>query len=218
MVCEAVVDKNSAAVHHAPLAVDSDPVPLATDSDPVPLAADSDPEPLAADADRCCCLPEGADSTLLLHYIAVLASISVDETVYHVHYYSMKMPPPRPPGGLVDESCAAGKRRDPDLHRLSDTLPVADDDDLVVDSRCNCFYVVLAFDVTATVLELIDLDCDCDCDCDLVDIRPQHRHHNIRPAAGTLVDLKMMKMNRVQKFSRSCGGTLPGLGHRPKTP
>ena len=77
MVCEAVVGKNSAAVHHAPLAADSDPVPLAADSDPVPPAADSDPEPLAADADRCCCLPECADSTLLHHHhIAVLASVS----------------------------------------------------------------------------------------------------------------------------------------------
>ena len=96
----------------------------------------------------------------------------------------MKMPPPRPPGGLVDENCVAGKRRDLALHRLSDTHPVADDDALVADSRCNCFYVVLAFDVTATVLELINLDCDSD----LVDIRPQHRHHNIRPAAGALTD------------------------------
>jgi len=76
VVCEAVVGKNSAAVHHAP---------LAADSDPVPLAADSDPEPLAADADRCCCLPESADSTLLLHHIAVLASVST-ETNDHVHY------------------------------------------------------------------------------------------------------------------------------------
>ncbi len=165
MVCEAVVGKNSAAVHHAP------------------LAADSDPEPLAADADRCCCLPEGADSTLLLHHIAVLASVST-ETVDHVPYYSMKMPPRRPPGGLFDESCAAGKRRDPVLHRLSDTFLVADDDELVADSRCNCFYVVPAFDVTATVKELINLNCDCD----LVDIRPQHRHHNICPAAGALAD------------------------------
>ena len=94
------------------------------------------------------------------------------------------MPPRRPSGGLFDESCAAGKRRDPVLRRLSDTFLVADDDDLVADSRCDCFYVVLAFDVTATVLELINLDCDSD----LVDIRPQHRHHNIRPAAGALTD------------------------------
>ena len=107
MVCEAVVGKNSAAVHHAP---------LAADSDPVPLAADSDTKPLAADADCCCCLPEeGAHSTLRLHHIAVLASVSA-ETVYHVHYYSMKMPPRRPPEGLVDESCAVDKRRDPALH------------------------------------------------------------------------------------------------------
>ena len=70
--------------------------------------------------------------------------------------------------------------------------------------------------MTATVLELIDRDCDCDL---LVDIRPQHRHHNIRPAAGALVDLiRMMKMNHVHKFFRSCGILRGLLGHRPKTP